>query len=105
GLDVSVEEQSSGAPWGRDWVAGNLLARGVFSGIQLEVHGGDDVSAAAWRRVSEESGAPPLPVSPGLCIVTLSGATHEATFRELRSFLVQERGAAEYDESDGFTNA
>jgi hypothetical protein len=105
GLDVSVGEQSTGAEYGRDWMSGDLLVEGAYTGMSLEVHCGDDLTATAWREVLDVPGAPVLPPTPGLCILTFSGKTHDGAFHALRTFLTQQRMAAEYDETDGFTGA
>lgn len=104
GLNVAAEEPHRGAGWGRDWTAAELLLQGGdHAGVLLEVHGGDDVSAEAWRRIAGVTGAPDPPAYPGLSIMTLSGDDAAGVFPVLRAFWMVERHAAEYDETDGFT--
>jgi hypothetical protein len=105
GLEVSVADLADGAENGRDWVSGDLLVGGAYSGMLLEVHVGDHLSSTAWRDVRDEPGAPALPLTPGLCIVTLSGKTHEGALQALSTLLTKECGAAEHDEMDGFMGA
>jgi hypothetical protein len=106
-----VKAEMAGVSYGRDWpqaldwVAGDLLVDSEPTGISIEIHGDEPITAKEWQWASALRGAPARTDVTGVCIVTLVGDTNYDAFKAVQSFWCTERSASELDETDGFTDA
>ena len=102
----NLQEVSRGSDWpqGFDWVAGSLTIGGRDTGIAIEVHTDADLVDRHWSELSGTSQSPPERPATDLatCVLTLTGELDEVTLVAAREWLLEERGAVEHDEHDGF---
>lgn len=83
-------------------MSASLTSEGHETGIDIEIHTGDESVNLSWEGTADSHGVPPRPEAVGRCTLMLSGDVDWDVFEKLRTYLPDQWSASEHHQTDRF---